>query len=153
MRKTSKRWNKNWKVKDGHNVKVHYIGTYPDGSEFDNSRARGETLDFQIGTGKMIKGFNDAVVGMKKGQKKKVTLSPDNAYGARDETAIFEVPKNAFPSNFDFTVGNMVHGQTPDGRPLIAEILSLQKETVTLDHNHPLSGKDLTFEIELVDVE
>tara|TARA_R110000824_G_scaffold5670_2_gene26020 strand:+ start:5045 stop:5506 length:462 start_codon:yes stop_codon:yes gene_type:complete len=145
------RWNKNWKVKDGHSVKIHYVGTLPDGEEFDSSYSRGETLDFKVGSGKLIKGFNDAVVGMKRGQKKKVTLTPDVAYGNRNEQVIVEVNKTAFPEDFDFRVGGMVHGSSPSGKPVLATILAEQKDTVTLDHNHPLAGKDLTFEIELVE--
>tara|TARA_R100000664_G_C2744557_1_gene132538 strand:+ start:318 stop:779 length:462 start_codon:yes stop_codon:yes gene_type:complete len=144
-------WNKNWKVKDGHNVRIHYIGTFSDGEEFDSSYSRGQTLDFKVGSGQLIKGFNDAVLGMKLNEKKKVTLTPDLAYGERNEGVVVEVPKTAFPDDFDFEVGSMVHGQSPSGNPVLATILAEQAETVTLDHNHPLAGKSLNFEIELVE--
>jgi peptidylprolyl isomerase len=148
-----KRWNKNWKVKDGHNVKVHYVGTLTDGSEFDSSHSRGQTLDFQVGSGNLIKGFNDAIVGMKKGQVKKVTLSSNQAYGEINPEATTKVLKAAFPTDFEFQVGERVYGQSPNGQPMMAKITEVQESEVVLDLNHPLAGKDLTFEIELVDVE
>jgi len=153
MNKKTRKWNKNWKVKEGHNVKVHYVGTFGDGEEFDSSYSRGQTLDFKVGASNMIKGFNDAVLNMKKGQKKKVILQPEIAYGQYQEIAIRETPKAAFPKDFDFVVGHMVRGTSPNGMPVMAKIVSLNENTVVLDHNHPLAGKDLTFEIELVDAE
>jgi len=148
-----KRWNKNWKVKDGYSVKVHYIGTLTeDGSEFDSSHSRGETLNFKVGSGNLIKGFNDAIVGMKIGQTKKVTLAPNQAYGTINPGAQTKAPKSAFPENFEFNVGERVFGQSPNGQPMMALIKEVQDTEVVLDLNHPLAGKELMFEIELVDV-
>ena len=140
------------KVTNGHNVKVHYRGTLADGTEFDNSRVRGPTLDFQVGSSKLIKGFNDAVVGMTAGETKTVTLAPDAAYGPRVPDALQSVPRQSFGPDFEFEVGGMVQGTGPQGQ-FIAKIHSLEGDTVTLDFNHPLAGEQLTFEIELLSTE
>ena len=100
------------KVTNGHNVKVHYRGTLTDGTEFDNSRVRGQTLDFEVGSGRMIRGFNDAVLGMTPGETKQVTLNPDTAYGEHNPQALQSVPKDAFGEDFNFEVGGMVQGLT-----------------------------------------
>ena len=140
------------KVTTGQNVNVHYKGTLSDGTEFDNSKVRGQTLGFEVGSGQMIKGFNDAVIGMAIGETKSVTLTPDQAYGFRNEEAVQPVPRTAFPADFDFTVGNTVQGNGPMG-PFLAKILDVTDEAVVLDMNHPLAGESLSFEIELVSVE
>ena len=140
-------------IKKGHNVKVHYKGTLEDGTEFDNSKSRGSTLDFQVGAGQMIKGFDKAVKGMGLGEVKTVTLTPLEAYGDVDPDAFRDFPKNAFPNDFEFKVGETVHGASPQGQPMVAKIAALNEETVTLDLNHPLAGKDLTFEIEVIEVD
>jgi len=140
-------------VKKGHNVKVHYKGTLKDGTEFDNSKNRGSTLNFQVGSGQMIKGFDNAVKGMGLGEVKTVTLAPNEAYGDVNPDAFKDFPKNAFPTDFDFKVGETVHGSSPQGQPMVAKIAALNDDTVTLDLNHPLAGEDLTFEIELIEVE
>lgn len=137
------------KVTTGHNVKVHYRGTLADGTEFDNSRIRGQTLDFQVGSGAMIAGFNDAIIGMSAGETKSVTLAPDSAYGQRNPAALQPVPKAAFGPDFQFEVGGMVQGNGPQGQ-FLAKIHALEEENVILDMNHPLAGEQLTFEIELI---
>ena len=140
-------------VGTGHNVKVHYKGTLADGTEFDNSRLRGDTLDFQVGSGQLIKGFDQAVRGMGVGEVKTVTLKPSDAYGVSDPSAIVEVPKSAFAPDTNFVVGNTVQGTSPMGQPITAKISSLNEETVVLDHNPPLAGQELTFEIELIETD
>ena len=137
------------KVTNGHNVKVHYRGTLTDGTEFDNSRIRGQTLDFQIGSGRMIPGFNNAVVGMTVGETRTVTLAPEEAYGQHNPEALQPVPRQAFGEDFNFEVGGMVQGNGPQGT-FVAKIHALEEENVILDMNHPLAGQQLTFEIELV---
>ena len=140
------------KVKNGSNVSVHYRGTLNDGTEFDNSRVRGETLDFQVGVTKMIPGFTDALLGMTEGQKKTVTLSPENAYGERTEEAFQPFPKEAFGENFtQLEVGEMVQGNGPAGA-FLAKVHELNDDNVVLDMNHPLAGEELSFEIELLSV-
>lgn len=141
------------KVTNGTMVKVHYKGTLSDGREFDNSHTRGETLDFKVGAGQMIKGFNDAVIGMKAGQTKSFTIPAADAYGEYNPEALTTAPKEAFPPNFNFQVGAEVQGTTPTGQPFLAKITALEDDNVTLDVNHPLAGQDLTFEVELVEIE
>ena len=139
------------KVENGHNVKVHYRGTLSDGTEFDNSKVRGQTLEFQVGAGRMIRGFDSALLGMTEGQIKTITLDPEQAYGERDPAALQPVPKEAFGEEFQFQVGGTIQGNGPAG-PFLAKIHALEEENVILDMNHPLAGESLNFEIELVEV-
>ena len=140
------------KVENGHNVKVHYVGTFADGTEFDNSRTRGKTLDFKVGSPGLITGFNNAVVGMTTGETKTITLEADDAYGQVNPNAFQDIPKTQFEEGFVFEVGGSVMGQGPQG-PFRATIHEVQDESVVLDFNHPLAGKDLTFEVEVIEVE
>ena len=140
------------KVQKGNSVKVHYVGTLNDGNEFDNSYKRGSTLDFQVGNGQMIKGFDDAIMEMEVGDKKKINIKPEEAYGQRNENAIIAVEKKNFPTDFNFNVGEMVQGTTEQGQPINAVILEIQESDVILDANHPLAGQELNFEIELVEI-
>tara|TARA_R110001592_G_scaffold356283_1_gene657905 strand:- start:89 stop:517 length:429 start_codon:yes stop_codon:yes gene_type:complete len=140
------------KVKNGHNVKVHYKGTLADGTEFDNSKTRGKTLDFEVGSKNLIQGFNTAVVGMTQGETKTFSITPDDAYGQVDPEAFQNVPKTQFGEDFVFEIGGAVMGQGPQG-PFRATIHEVQDSQIVLDFNHPLAGKDLTFQVELVEVE
>ena len=140
-------------VQNGTNVKVHYKGTLNDGSEFDNSHTRGETLDFEVGTPKLLKGFNDAVIGMTEGQTKSFTIEAKDAYGEYDPAATTTAPKAAFPDDFEFSEGEVVQGMGQGGMPFLAKIKSFEGEEVVLDVNHPLAGEDLTFELELVEID
>jgi len=137
-------------AKNGQQVKVHYRGTLEDGTVFDDSRLRGETLDFELGAKTLLPDFESAVVGMQVGAKKAFTVP--EGYGAYDPKALVTVPKTAFPPDFSFSVGDAVQGTSPDGQPVIAKINSITEDVIELDHNHPLAGKDLNFVIELVDV-
>ena len=139
------------KAKNGQKVKVHYIGTLDDGTQFDSSRDRGETLEFELGTDTLLPDFEKEVIGMKVGDVKNFTIK--EAYGQPDPEAVIDVAKEHFPENFDFEVGNTVQGTTPTGHPIRAIIKSVTDTTVSLDHNHPLVGQDLNFEVELVDFE
>jgi len=131
---------------------VHYRGTFENGDEFDNSRLRGKTLDFEVGSPNLIKGFNEAVVGMTAGETKTFTLTPEQGYGEVNGEAFQNVPKVQFDENFVFTVGAAVMGQGPRG-PFRATIHEIHDSYVVLDFNHPLAGKNITFEIELVSVD
>ena len=137
------------KAKNGSMVQVHYRGTLSDGTEFDNSHNRGWPLSFKVGSGQMIAGFDNACVGMTKGQVKTITLSPSEAYGDRNPTALQPVPKAAFGPDFDFEIGAAVQGNGPRG-PFLAKIHALEEDKVVLDLNHPLAGQSLQFEIEMV---
>ena len=141
------------KVEKGNNVKVHYTGTLTDGQQFDSSRDRGETLNFTVGTGQMIAGFDSAVMGMEVGEVKDITISPDQAYGERLEEAVQPVSRQNFPEDFKVEVGAMVQGSTAEGMPIQAVIVGEDEENIILDMNHPLAGKELNFNIELVEIE
>ena len=138
-------------VQTGQTVSIHYVGTFEDGTEFDSSRGRGEPLAVQVGVGQVIPGFDEALQGMAIGEVKNISLSPEKAYGPRIEDAVQAVPKNAFPEDFQLIEGAQVQGQGPAG-PVLATIQSWDESTVTVDMNHPLAGKSLNFEIELVSV-
>lgn len=140
------------KVQNGNNVSVHYRGTLNDGTEFDNSKHRGQALSFEVGSGKMLPGFDRALVGMTVGQTKNVNLSADEAYGQRIPDAVQTVPKTAFPPDFEFLVGEVIQGNGPQG-PFLAKIQEEAEQEVILDFNHPLAGEDLSFEIELVSLD
>jgi peptidylprolyl isomerase len=140
------------KVEKGNNVKVHYTGTLTDGQKFDSSHDRGETLNFTIGSGQMIQGFDDAIIGMEVGETKNITLTPDMAYGDRYEEAIQPVSRQNFPENFEVQIGEMVQGSTAEGMPIQAVIIGEDEENIILDMNHPLAGKELNFKIELVEI-
>ena len=139
-------------VKKGDSVKVHYVGTLNDGNEFDNSYKRGFTLDFTVGEGKMIKGFDSAILNMEVGQKKTVTLKPEEAYGHRVDEAIRKFSKDLFPEGVELNVGQSVRGQSDSGQPVTALVVEVEESEVTLDLNHPLAGKELKFDIELVEI-
>jgi FKBP-type peptidyl-prolyl cis-trans isomerase 2 len=141
------------KVEKGNNVKVHYTGTLEDGQQFDSSRDRGETLNFTVGTGQMIAGFDEALMGMAIGEVKDVTLSPEKAYGERSEEAVMSVSRQNFPEDFVVEIGAMVQGSTAQGMPIQAQIVGEDEENIVLDMNHPLAGKSLNFNIELVEIE
>ena len=140
------------KAKNGHNVKVHYRGTLDDGTVFDSSRDRGQTLDFELGSGNLVPAFEEALVGMGPGETKTLKIASVDAYGERNPEAVVRVPKSSFPEGFDFVVGNFVQGENETGQPIRATISSVDDEGVSLDHNHPLAGKNLNFEVELVEI-
>jgi FKBP-type peptidyl-prolyl cis-trans isomerase 2 len=141
------------KVEKGNKIKVHYTGTLNDGNKFDSSHDRGDTLNFEVGAGQMIKGFDAAVLGMETGETKKINLKPTDAYGDINPKALTEVPTQSFPTDFNPKVDEMVQGSTIDGKPVIAKVKELKESTIVLDLNHPLAGQELNFEIELVEIE
>ena len=140
------------KVKDGQTVNVHYVGTLEDGTEFDSSRTRGEPLSFQVGAGQLIKGFDSAVKEMVMGETKSICVEPSEGYGERNSNAVQEVPLDRFPSDFEFKEGTTVYGKNQQGQQMMAKVEAIATDSVTLDFNHPLAGKTLNFEIELLDV-
>ena len=140
------------KVEDGQSISVHYVGKFDDGTEFDSSRSREEPLAFQVGSGNMITGFNDAVVGMTIGEVKNIRLSPAEAYGDIDPGAIHKIPTSQFEDNFVPQQGLSVYGQSETGERMMAIIDSHDEDGVVLNFNHPMAGKALNFEIELVEI-
>tara|TARA_R110002124_G_scaffold215626_1_gene381572 strand:- start:870 stop:1307 length:438 start_codon:yes stop_codon:yes gene_type:complete len=140
-------------VQSGQTVDVHYRGTFDDGIEFDNSRHRGKAMQVRVGSGELIAGFDAALMGMTVGEVKNIHLGVEEAYGPPQQDAIQETPKSAFPPDFIFRPGHVIQGQAPTGEPIHATILEEKEATVVLDMNHPLAGKDLNFEIELVNIQ
>ena len=136
----------------GSSVQVHYRGTLNDGTVFDSSYDRGETIGFTVGDGMMIPGFNNAVSGMKVGEVKKISLSSGESYGDHHPEAVRNIPKDSFPDGFSFEQGTEVMG-TANGAPVRGTIQEVKETEVTIDFNHPMAGKDLNFEIELVSVD
>tara|TARA_B100001094_G_scaffold330434_1_gene395648 strand:+ start:1812 stop:2246 length:435 start_codon:yes stop_codon:yes gene_type:complete len=140
------------KLKTGDKVKVHYVGTLKDGSQFDNSREREQALEFAIDDGKLLKGFNDAVKDLGVGETTKIDLDAKDAYGEYITEAVITVKKNEFPPEMKFEMNGFVQGQDNQGRPVQGQIVKIEEESVNLDMNHPLAGENLNFEIELVEV-
>lgn len=139
------------KVKDGDTVKVHYTGTLTDGTVFDTSEER-EPLEFTLGQGQLIPGFEKAVVGMNVGDSTEVEIPSDDAYGEAREDLVISVPKDQLPDDVEPQVGMQLQVNQQDGQPIPVRITEVGKENLTLDANHPLAGQDLKFEIELVEV-
>lgn len=136
-------------VKSGDTVRVHYAGTLADGSEFDSSAGRAP-LEFTAGAGQVIPGFDAGVIGMEPGDKKRIEIPVDQAYGDRHQELVYEVPTGDFAE--EPYLGGMVNLVAPDGHEMPGEIVKIEDGTVTLDFNHPLAGKDLVFEVELVGI-
>tara|TARA_R100001509_G_scaffold165520_2_gene147533 strand:+ start:2117 stop:2557 length:441 start_codon:yes stop_codon:yes gene_type:complete len=139
-------------VSNGNTVTLHYVGTLPDGTEFDNSRTRQEPITVVIGSGQLIPGFNDALVGMSVSETKSFTLTPDNAYGDRVEDRTTSLSKTVFPEDFVFQEGMQIPLQGPEG-PVISTLLEVNDSEVVLDLNHPMAGKTLNFEVEVLNIE
>jgi FKBP-type peptidyl-prolyl cis-trans isomerase 2 len=139
-------------VKKGDVVSLHYTGTLEDGSVFDTSKKRNEPLKFTAGSGQVIPGFDHAVVGMKKGEGKKFTLQPADAYGERKPDMTQTVPRKHLPKDQEPKPGMMLVMGTPSGQQVPAVITEVTADNVVLDMNHPLAGKALTFDIEIVEV-
>ena len=133
---------------DGTTVRVHYRGTLDDDSEFDSSAGR-DPLEFTIGSGQVIPGFEQAVGDLAVGEKTTVRIEAEEAYGPRHDEAVQRIPRDAFPE--EPPVGVMVELQAPDGRTLAATVTEIAEDAIELDFNHPLAGEALTFELELVD--
>ena len=137
---------------EGDTVSVHYTGTLEDSTVFDSSRD-GNPLSFTIGAGQMITGFDNAVRGMKVGETKTVTLSPEEAYGQYRDDLIVELDRSQFPESMTLTIGQKVPLQNSAGQQFTAVIIAIGTSTVTLDANHELAGKTLIFEIELMSID
>ncbi len=138
-------------AKDGNTVKVHYTGKLDDGTIFDTSVER-EPLEFTIGAGQMIPGFEGAVRGMQVGQVKTVTIPAEEAYGPHNEDMVMVVERDKLPENLNPVVGQRLQKQQEDGNTAVVVVTDVSDTTITLDTNYPLAGKALTFEIELLEI-
>lgn len=136
------------KIKMGDTVNVNYTGKYTHGEVFDSSLLEGRTpIKVTLGQGQVIKGFENGLIDMTVGEKKTITLQPEEAYGQPMENAIIDIPKSQLPENLE--VGQKLQGQGPQG-PFIVTVVEIGDETVKIDHNHPMAGKTLVFELEVV---
>ena len=138
-------------AKRGDTVRVHYRGTLDDGTEFDTSRGN-EPIEFTIGEGNVIPGFESAVEGMSTGETKTEYIAADEAYGHRRDELVFTVGRDQLPPGAGVEVGDALRVGFPDGSTATVQVAAMDEESVTLDANHPLAGKDLTFELELVSI-
>lgn len=138
-------------AESGSTVIVHYTGTLDDGNVFDSSRER-EPLEFTIGNGQLIRGFEDAVTGMTVGDVKTVKISASEAYGERRNELVITISKQQFPEHISPAEGLQLSLKSPDGSILNAIITMVAEDSVTLDANHPLAGQDLNFNIELMEI-
>lgn len=138
-------------AKSGDTVRVHYTGILSDGSVFDTSE-NGTPLQFTLGEGQVIPGFENAVTGMSPGDSKTTNISVNDAYGERRDEMIIEVERSRLPQDLNLEVGEQLQLKAQNGQFLNVVISDISEESVTLDANHPLAGQDLTFKIELIEI-
>jgi len=136
-------------AKEGDTVKVHYKGTLSTGDVFDQSTG-GEPLQFRLGDKNIIPGFMNAVMGMKTGDKKQITIPSDEAYGPHLNELVSEISKEHFPEDLTLEIGQKLELKEKEGESIVVTVTKISEEGVTIDANHPLAGKDLIFDIELV---
>jgi peptidylprolyl isomerase len=138
-------------AKSGDKVRVHYTGRLDEGTQFDSSSGS-DPLEFEIGAGQVIPGFEAAIDGMNIGDKVTVTIPCDEAYGPHRDEMVLEAPRTEIPDDLDPKVGQQLQLQHPSGQAIPVVITEVSDETITLDGNHPLAGQDLTFDLELVEI-
>ncbi len=138
-------------AKAGDTVRVHYTGTLTDGTEFDSSSGR-DPLEFTVGSGQIIPGLDKEIPGMAPGEKKQVTIAPEEAYGERDPSRVQTIPRDKIPDNIPTDPGTQLQMQTPQGQAIPVTVMEASDSEVTLDANHPLAGQALTFDVELVEI-
>lgn len=138
-------------AKSGDTVKVHYHGRLTDGTTFDSSEGR-EPLEFEVGSGSVIAGFDNGVTGMAIGEKKTIQIPVEQAYGPKDPGMLVEFPKSNFPPDMNPELGMRLNMTNGSGQVIPVVITDIREDSVTLDANHPLAGEDLIFDIELVSI-
>lgn len=138
-------------VKKGDKVKVHYHGKLTSGETFDSSEGR-DPLEFEVGSGHVIKGFDDGVTGMEPGEKKTINIPFLEAYGPRNPEMVIEVTKDKFPPDMEIELGLPLMMSDGQGHQFQVTIVEIKEEAVMLDANHPLAGKDLVFDLELMEI-
>ncbi|MGI0075227.1 MAG: FKBP-type peptidyl-prolyl cis-trans isomerase [Nitrosotalea sp.] len=136
-------------VQTGDKVKIEYTGTLEDGTVFDSSVEHGSPLEFEVGSGHVIKGFDDATLGMKEGEEKQFSIDPADAYGEHDSTLVQKIPREVFPQDTELVPGLLFEAGLPTGEKVPATITEVQEGIVTVDLNHPLAGKKLNFKIKV----
>lgn len=138
-------------AKQGDTVKVHYKGSLEDGTVFDSSLER-DPLVFTLGEGRVISGFDEAVTGMSEGESKAARVPAEKAYGPHRDDMVLDVGRENIPESLDVQVGQQLQLQQENAQPIPVTVTDVSDEAVTLDANHPLAGKDLTFELELLEI-
>ena len=138
-------------VKSGDKVKVHYHGKLTSGETFDSSDGR-DPLEFEVGSGMVIKGFDDGVTGMAVGEKKTINIPYDEAYGPRNPEMVIEMPKERFPKDMEIALGMPLGMSDQQGNQFQVTVVEIKETAVLLDANHPLAGQDLVFDLELVEI-
>lgn len=138
-------------AESGQTVKVHYTGTLDNGDEFDTSLG-GEPLEVTLGEGAVIAGFEKALLGMEPGDSKTVQIAVDDAYGDHQAERVYEVERARIPPDVELEVGRVLQANGEDGQTVTMTVAALNEAMVTLDFNHPLAGKNLTFQLELVEI-
>ncbi len=138
-------------AKSGDTVKIHYTGTLDDGTQFDSSAGR-DPLEFQLGGGQVIAGFDKAVEGMAVGDSKTVRIEADDAYGPRHQQLVQEVPRSALPDDLTPEQGMALQASGPQGQVMQVTVVAVNEDTLTVDANHPLAGQPLNFSLELVSI-
>ena len=139
------------KAKTGDTVRINYTGRLSDGTEFDSSEGRAP-LEFTLGAGEVIAGLEDHVTGMEKGAKSTVTIPPEQAYGPRREEAIRTLDRSTVPAGIDLKVGTQLQARTSEGNMLPVTIVDFDEARVRIDTTHPLAGRELVFDVELVEI-
>ena len=138
-------------IENGQKVKIHYTGTLDDGNQFDSSAGR-DPLEFEMGAGMVIPGFEKGVADMEVGEKKSINISAVDAYGEKRDGMVMDFERSQLPEGMEPEVGMGLQMQGPQGQPVQVRITVVAETTVTIDANHPLAGKNLNFELELVEV-
>ena len=138
-------------AKSGDTVKIHYTGTLDDGTQFDSSQGR-DPLEFEVGSGQVIPGFDKAVEGMTVGDSKSVRIEADEAYGPRHDQLVQEVDRSVLPDDLNPETGMALQSSSPDGQVTQFMVTDVTDQTITVDANHPLAGQALSFDIELVEI-
>ncbi len=136
-------------IKQGDTVRIHYTGTLLDGKVFDSSDGR-DPLEFVVGSGQIIPGFDSAMPGLSVGEKKRVEIACADAYGPINPAMRQSIPREGIPDDIPLEPGSQLQMQAPDGQVLPVTVVEADEATVTLDANHPLAGQDLIFDIEVV---
>jgi len=139
-------------IKKGDKVKIHYEGTLEDGTMFDSSEKHGSPIEFEVGSGQVIKGFDDAVIGMEKDQEKDIKLQPSEAYGEQNPELVKKIPAENLPKEQEVKPGMVLMMGLPNGAQIPAKVMDVNEKEATLDLNHPLAGKVLNFKLKVVDI-
>ena len=138
-------------AKKGDSVKISFTGKLEDGSVFANT-AEGKPLEFKLGEGQILPGIENAIEGMNVGESKSIKIPPEEAYGHRREELVEQVDRDRFPTNVEPQVGQRFEIPQPQSRPMVVQVIDVSEEKITLDGNHPLADKELTFDLELVEI-